>query len=136
MTRRRYNGLADIDFERLAERVAERVWNTALDTTMVVANPTPLTQTVTVTDNTVTGDPNMFRIHDLQQEPYPQIYIDGEPVTTDAYQSRILSLMQKVEVLEVRVAELSQFIVEHIRRSNPPPDRKQKRCVLFDKEKE
>jgi len=78
----------------------------------------------------------MFRVHDILQPAFPSRYEDGEPLTTDIYQSRILQLISRVEILETRLAEVSQLLVEHVKRSNPPVDRKRKRCVILDQERE
>lgn len=122
MTRRRRD-FGNMDFEALADRVATTVWGYETRTA--------------ITDNTAPIDnPNTFRVHDIQNPQTFPLYEDGEPLVSDMYQSRILQLMSRIEVLETRLAEVSQLLVEHVKRTNPPFDRKKKRCVILDQERE
>ena len=117
---------SDMDFDRLADKVAERVWASNVDSISMA--------TVTVgtsSGDAVLGDPNMFRVHDVV---HPEPEWSYQQVTTD--KPSILALQEKIERLEETLKMVGQLLDEHIRRSNPVPTDRKRRSVILDQEGE
>jgi len=117
---------SDMDFDRLADKVAERVWASNADA-MSGINVT----IGTTSGDAVLGDPNMFRVHDVV---HPEPEWSYQQVTTD--KPSILALQEKIERLEETLKMVGQLLDEHIRRSNPVPTDRKRRSVILDQEGE
>jgi hypothetical protein len=127
MSRRRKHGMDDIDYEELANRVAERVWNVNVTTTTGTGE-------VSFPQNTHTGDPpedfrfnpNTFRVDPILQ-PYPMYELT-------VHDPRIAALEAKIQELTETLKMVGQLLDEHIKRTNPIPTDRARRSIIIEEE--
>lgn len=130
MARRRRGGLADIDYETLANRVAERVWGSNVDFVTGTTITVGTSSGAPVTGDRILADPNTFRVHDIAPEQEWRY----DTATIAHEDPRILILQEKVEELEKTLKMVGQLLDEHIKRTNPVPTDRKRRSIILDQE--
>jgi hypothetical protein len=125
--------LSDIDYEALAQQVANAVWS---------SNATVIRPTIETTGNfTITYDTNTQDGRQLQQQlgeppsgiPHLQFpEYDANLLVDDT----VAALTSRVEELEKTLKMVAILLDEHIKRTNPIPTNRAKRSIILDQEED